>query len=236
MTVAREFVQLVFLKEFYSQSFTKDIYFKGGTAIRLVYGGDRFSEDLDFTVQMDLEEFEEQIEKLFTSLENKYPFSFKERKTLAGKTYLLTADIPLQKSKIYVKLDFSIRESVIEPVQNIIDTKYPVVMRGFINCLSQNEVLAEKIRATMNRHKHRDIYDLWVLLEHGAQVNVKLINEKLNYYGEVLVVKDFLDRLETFSQEDFVKDLRPFVPVNEKEGLGELFEYVMAYLRKSFTA
>jgi predicted nucleotidyltransferase component of viral defense system len=48
--VLREYIQLLFLKELYSQKFSEHIFFKGGTAIRLIFKGERFSEDLDFSV------------------------------------------------------------------------------------------------------------------------------------------------------------------------------------------
>ena len=63
--IVREFVQLSFLKELYEETFSKDIFFKGGTAIRLVYKGQRFSEDLDFSVDMEEDEFEEKIVPFF---------------------------------------------------------------------------------------------------------------------------------------------------------------------------
>ena len=47
--IFREYVQELFLRNFYSQSGSKDFLFKGGTALKLVFGSPRFSEDLDFT-------------------------------------------------------------------------------------------------------------------------------------------------------------------------------------------
>lgn len=47
--VVREYIQTLFLKELYEEKFSENIFFKGGTAIRLVLGGTRSSEDLDFT-------------------------------------------------------------------------------------------------------------------------------------------------------------------------------------------
>ncbi len=233
--IVREYIQIVFLKELYSEGFSKDIYFKGGTAIRLLFKGIRFSEDLDFTVLTNEAEFEERIQKLFSKLQNQYPFEFKERKTITGKTYLLTAQVPLVSSPVYVKLDFSMRENVLEPTRSILDTQYPVIVQSFINSLSMDEILAEKIRAILKRNKHRDLYDLWVLLEKGAKINLEMIKAKLNYYNETFDAKELLTRIDSFTKENFIKDLRPFVAINEREKLGELFEYVVAYLKKSFS-
>lgn len=231
--VVREFIQILFLKELYKEKFSKDIFFKGGTAIRLIHGGKRFSEDLDFTVVMGKKLFIESISNLFNKLESEYPFSFKEKRTIAGKSYLLTANIPFLKNSIYVKLDFSMRESVLQPVKNILDTKYPVIIQSFVHSLSKDEILSEKIRAILNRNKHRDLYDLWILQELGGKFDKKLIEKKLLYYGEKFEPEIVRKRLKQFSKDQFVKDLRPFVPINERENLNDLFDFVIAYLEKS---
>ena len=231
--VAREFVQISFLKELYAESFSKKIFFKGGTAIRLLFGGQRFSEDLDFTVMLDEKEFLHKITIFFSKLEKQYPYNFKERKTLTGKTFLLSADIPFFKNNVFVKLDFSMREKVLQPTKSILRTDYPVIVQSFIHSLSLDEIFAEKIRAVLKRKKHRDLYDLWILQELGAKMDIELINEKLAYYNEEFEAEELKKRLKIFSKNGFIKDLRPFVPINERDKLGELFEFVLAYLKKN---
>ena len=49
-TILREYIQIRFLDIFFRVVKPKTIFFKGGTALRLLYGSERFSEDLDFTV------------------------------------------------------------------------------------------------------------------------------------------------------------------------------------------
>ena len=169
------------------------------------------------------------------SFENIYPAFFKEKESITGKAFLLTADIPYIKSKVFVKLDFSMRENVLEPTGNIITTDYPIVMQGFINSLSRNEILSEKIRAITTQKKHRDLYDLWVLQENGAILDEKLISKKLSYYNEVFDSKKLIERLNDFTKKGFVTDLRPFIPITERNKLGDLFEYIKAYLIKNLS-
>ena len=169
--ILREYIQILFLKDLYEQDFAKDIFFKGGTAIRLLYGGKRFSEDLDFTVNMDVDLFVKNISKLFSTLEKQYQIKVKERDTLVGKTYLLTADVNFLSSPVYVSLDFSMREDVRHPKKNILKTNFPIVLQNYIYSLSKDEIFAEKIRAFMKREKSRDLYDLWILQELGAQMD-----------------------------------------------------------------
>jgi predicted nucleotidyltransferase component of viral defense system len=234
--VAREYFQLLLLKELYDKNFSEKIFFKGGTCIRLIYGGTRFSEDLDFSVEMEEEEFEKEIRIFFKEMEGKYPLTFKERDTIAGKTYLATIKTDFLEQKVYIKLDFSFREKVIKPSKEIIkDNQYPIIFRGYIYCLSKDEILAEKIRALLNRKKGRDIYDIWMLLELGVQLNEEIIEKKLGYYNEEYKMEEVIKRIEDQSKDEFVSELRAFVPINERDKLGELLEYVRKYIIQSLT-
>src|SRR3989338_1313089 len=48
--IIREYFQHVFLEELYKLPEAKQMLFKGGTALRIIYGSPRFSEDLDFSL------------------------------------------------------------------------------------------------------------------------------------------------------------------------------------------
>ncbi|MDP1760196.1 MAG: nucleotidyl transferase AbiEii/AbiGii toxin family protein, partial [Candidatus Woesebacteria bacterium] len=48
--VVREYFQHIFLGELYKLPNSEKLLFKGGTALRIVYGSPRFSEDLDFSL------------------------------------------------------------------------------------------------------------------------------------------------------------------------------------------
>lgn len=46
--ILREYLQYKILEIIYDSKFTVNLVFMGGTAIRIIHGGSRFSEDLDF--------------------------------------------------------------------------------------------------------------------------------------------------------------------------------------------
>src|SRR3989339_2190763 len=48
--IIREYFEHVFLAKLYSLPGAEKLLFKGGTALRVVYGSPRFSEDLDFSL------------------------------------------------------------------------------------------------------------------------------------------------------------------------------------------
>lgn len=232
--VIREYIQTIFLKELYSEKFSKKVFFKGGTAIRLVFNGSRFSEDLDFTVMENLVEFELVLKVFFEKLNKLYGFSFKKRETVSnGLKYLLTASLEAVDYKIFINLDFSFREKVLRQTKSIIKTDYPIIFTVFVNHLSINEIVAEKVRAIMTREKGRDIYDLWFLLNKNAIIEKELVEEKLKYYKiNKFDPKELMDRVAAFSRSQFIIDLKPFVPMNEREKLGDLFDYILAFLKK----
>ena len=148
----------------------------------MIFSGTRFSEDLDFTVNADEVDFLIFINKFFKKLEKQYSFSFKKRKTITGIKYLLTADLKSVEYKIFVNLDFSFREKIMKPTKSTISTNYPIIFTSFINHLSGDEIVAEKVRAIMTREKGRDIYDLWFLLNKNILIDNNLVEEKLKYY------------------------------------------------------
>ncbi|MEI6462685.1 MAG: nucleotidyl transferase AbiEii/AbiGii toxin family protein [bacterium] len=228
--VAREYIQILFLNELYSQSFSKYIFFKGGTAIRLIYKGTRFSEDLDFTVNINESEFEESMHKFLSTLSNKYLIKSKEKKSVSGKSFLLTATIPGFKTDIFIRLDFSFRENVLEPQSKVLLSDYPLLINSFVQVLSIDEIIAEKIRAIMTRDKARDIYDIWVLLQLGGKLNIELINKKLDFYKEKFDKDLLISRVRNVEKESFVKDLQAFIPINERGKLPDLLDFIKAFI------
>lgn len=51
--IVREEYEMIILKQLFESELGKSFVFKGGTALRLAYGSQRFSEDLDFSVVED---------------------------------------------------------------------------------------------------------------------------------------------------------------------------------------
>lgn len=232
-TVFREYLQIFFLSELYSQKQSKDIFFKGGTALHLIYKAPRFSEDLDFSVGLKSNDFSIFILKLLKEISKKEAIKFKEKKSIAGKRFLLTATPMVLPYETFVNLDFSFREKIMAPQKSIIETDYPVLFTSYIYHLSKDEIFAEKIRALLTRAKGRDLYDLWYLITQGAQIDKTLVKEKLKYYHLEKVKKDkILEKIGRFSKKDFVLDMRPFVPLNEKDKLEELFDFIKDFLKK----
>jgi predicted nucleotidyltransferase component of viral defense system len=231
--IFREYLQIVFLQKLYQKAPSQNIFFKGGTAIHLIHQSPRFSEDLDFSVISSMSEFNAYIATVLKRMEDEEGVSWKEKKSVAGKQFLLVAEDILP-YRTYIVLDFSFREKVFSNDRSIIQTAYPLLFTSYVYHLSREETLAEKIRAVMTRRKGRDLYDLWYLLSKGTDVRQDMLRKKLAYYEiPEIANSDIVERVASFPKKDFVLDLRPFVPLNERDRLPEFFEILQAQIKQA---
>lgn len=232
-TVLREYVQIRFLDIFFRIAPPKTIFFKGGTALRLFYGSDRFSEDLDFTVPSKENPFElakQTVSKLTSEIEN---ISIKPINTITGvsaKIYL-SSFIPNQ--PLTIKLDFSLREHVLMPQVAAIKTILPVAGIFLVDALSKEEILAEKIRAVMNRNKGRDVYDLWYLLHAGTSITRTFIDKKLAFYHEEFQPNTLFDAIAAWNEKDLYQDIAKFLPKSQRRIIAELPRLTRDLLKNS---
>ena len=68
--VVREYFQHLFLSHLYRQKDSDHLFFKGGTALRVVWQSPRFSEDLDFTgTNTNIRAIESVVEKTLVGVE-----------------------------------------------------------------------------------------------------------------------------------------------------------------------
>lgn len=235
-SVYREYLQIMMLKAIYDEPMGKTIYFKGGTAIHLLFGSPRFSEDLDFTVSGSESTFLEIFERAVKRIGALEDIAIKKRATIAGNRWLLTAHPSILRFPIYLTLDFSFRERVLDPQQSTLTSVFPIVFTSYVHHVSMEEILAEKVRAILTRRKGRDLYDLWYLSTRGAMLNTSIVEKKISYYKlSGVTPAQIYDRIASFTQDAFVEDLRPFVPIPERAKLPQFFSYLKAYLKQTLT-
>ena len=218
-TVWREYLQLLFLKYFYAVKNTEKVYFKGGTALRFLFGSFRFSEDLDFSSNLSSLVIEKMIEKTLENL-NKEGINvrFKERKTLGGSysgrifQRLKGFNFPLT-----IRMDFSLREKPVEVENSYVETIFPVTAYPLITHLSSAEMLSEKIRALLIRRKGRDVFDIWFLLTKKVPINWKLVNKKMLIYNKSASPEELISVIKNISDDEIKADLARFLPLSHRE-------------------
>src|SRR3989344_1092690 len=188
----KDYLQNILLFIIYHR-FGREIVFKGGTALYKCFGLNRFSEDLDFNAQQDVDStFIGEGLKRFKIEYEKKESSFKRSKSIA-----LRIKGPLyngeRNSFCKVVLEFSLREEAQEtPIIKTIGRFMEEIPSFDVFVMAEKEILSEKVRAIMTRNKARDVYDLWFLLKQNVEFDEKMINQKMKYYKKEFDGAEFL--------------------------------------------
>jgi predicted nucleotidyltransferase component of viral defense system len=239
-----EALQLILLDNLYAQSGSQHIIFQGGTALRWVYGGMRFSEDLDFVTYLPAENVDKILNKTFHKMENACIAQFgpgiSEQKIKSRRepsTQMLFIYRPEgQRERIAVKLEFeglkAGRQPEFEklvlrdlaPVTGIITSGELVLpyTSSIILAETPAEILSDKIRALYERQyiKGRDIYDIWWLTKKlGISIPWSLAHNKFDMYQASFVAArqaDFFLKKKNVAiiAAAIESDLSRFIPQN----------------------
>ncbi len=217
--ILREYLQTKILSFIYRENISKNLFFVGGTALRILRGLDRFSEDLDFdAVEITPREIQKLVKTVAHKLEEEN-IAVELYQNITSKKYYyelrfpnLLAQLKLSSNvqeKLMVKLDIESfwrgqkRETVFVNRYGFLAT---VVTK------SQEQVAAEKLAAYLGRKETqpRDLYDLVWLFSRG-------IKPDLNFAGKNHIGKNLLERaLQKFVEERgsltrYKTKLRPFL-------------------------
>ena len=170
--ILREYLQYKILPGIFESKMASRVSFMGGTALRILYGNNRFSEDIDLdNFGLSWAEFEALVEnvKRFLSLEGfevelkqmeKAAFHFNIRSPLI----LFEQGIsPLEQEKILIQVDTWAQGYDYQPEVRILN-KFDVFTE--IRATPLPILLSQKIYAAVNRKrpKGRDFYDITFLL------------------------------------------------------------------------
>lgn len=188
--VEKDYLQHVVLSQLYS-NITDELVFKGGTALQKAYALNRFSEDIDFDLNLDSDKnigmAVERIERGLKGINNFFPSDYKKEVKIISMVYKLKIEGPfyLKPQSIQtIILEISTRETLLKKPDTLLITPlYKDISPYFVSLMSIDEMLSEKVRAIFTRKKARDLYDLYFLLHKGATINIGYINRKLEYYG-----------------------------------------------------
>ena len=198
----KEVVQEIVLCGLSRGGFFKDVAFYGGTALRIFYGLDRFSEDLDFSLvtqnpNFDLTKYFPYIENETKSLGLNFIAIEKEKSIdsniksafLKGSTkeHIMTfyegKDVNNINRDEIIKIKFEV--DVNPPVGATYETKFGLLPSPYqVKLYDKESLFAGKIHACLCRNwksrvKGRDFYDYIFFLSIGAKVNLKNLKAKL---------------------------------------------------------
>jgi predicted nucleotidyltransferase component of viral defense system len=232
-TVSREYLQLLFLKYFYSQKESEKVYFKGGTALRFLFSSFRFSEDLDFTSLLTKSKLKILINKTLQDLKKEVgEILFQEEKTIADAfTGRIFQKIKEFNFPLTIRLDFSLREKPFLTESSYLETVFPIGPFPQVSHLKIEELMAEKIRAILTRNKGRDIFDFYFLLSKQVPIDWKLVNKKMALYQKTADPNQLIKAITDFPQEEIKNDLTKFLPLTHRDLVGKIKELTLNKLK-----
>lgn len=185
-------------------NFLSDLTFQGGTSLRLCYGSNRFSEDLDFVGGFDFtaSRLQQIRECVMDHIGNRYglevnvknPRQMREEKTYWGlktdrwqvsvTTNPGRADLPRQK----IKLEVANVPAHTRTLRGL-NRNYAFLPASYQDLLvpaeTLDEILADKVvslSCCQHYIRHRDVWDLMWLKRRGAQLDTDLVARKVDDY------------------------------------------------------
>ncbi|MFC1751923.1 nucleotidyl transferase AbiEii/AbiGii toxin family protein [Thermoproteota archaeon] len=216
--ILREYLQYKILDIIFSHPLGTRLTFIGGTALRIVHGLDRFSEDLDFDHDgITFNEFKKVSEEVKYGLEKEgldidISFSGKRAFRCNIKIPKLLYDqslSPIQNEKILIQLDTENQLFDFTPEKvfiNKFDVFRPILTVPIDLLLSQKIVTA----FSRKRHKGRDFYDILFLLA-KTRPNYDFLYQKKKIENSDQLLDYFQANCSEINFNPLVKDLKPFL-------------------------
>ena len=210
----RDYIQHLLLYLLYTH--TQEFIFKGGTALRIVYRGNRYSEDLDFNGLEALAPNQETWVEITRQLEifGVNAVCRNEWVSEQGYSFDVSYQGPLydgrERSKGKIRVDISRRGEAVDTRRELVSAEYDDLRPFVLTVLTPEQLMAEKVRALRVRAKARDAYDLWLMIKQGVMVDQELVAAKLRIYPDPARLMDLPQALEKAGQ-DWERDLRPLL-------------------------
>jgi len=221
--IVREYLQYKILQAIFESTQASKLSFLGGTALRIVHGNSRFSEDIDLdNFGLSWQAFGELIQrvKLFLELEG-----------FLVETSMVTKDAihcdlrfpellydqglsPHQQEKILIQLDTVAQGYTYTPEIKILN-KFDVFTE--IRVTPLNVLLSQKIYTAVNRKrpKGRDFYDITFLLS-KTRPDFGFIHQKMGISSPESLREGLLLKIGDIDFEALAGDVAPFLIAKEQ--------------------
>lgn len=239
--IEKDYLQDLMLYGIYSFS-TNEFVFKGGTAFSKFYYSDRFSEDLDFTMQNIKTDRLVYAKSIVDSVIESmlYPSEYKKGKDPEMNEYGTISTTVLVQGPRYnnkpstlqqIKFEFSTKSNLLKESSTMSRTPVYADAKGYVALvMSKEEILTEKFRALLSptrKHRERDLYDIFFFLNKQTEINKSLIIEKLVESDLNSNIGDVPNSINSI--EGIWKNLEPFVQHKLEE-----YEIVKEFVLRKF--
>ena len=221
--IVREYLQVKILQAVFESPQASKLSFLGGTALRIVHGNSRFSEDIDLdNFGLSWQAFGELIQKveLFLELEG----FLVETSMVARDAFHCDLRFPKllydqgmsphQHEKILIQLDTVAQGYPYTPDIKILN-QFDVFTE--IRVTPLDVLLSQKIYTSVHRKrpKGRDFYDITFLLS-KTKPDFGFINQKMGISSPESLREELLSKIEGFDFEALAGDVAPFLITKEQ--------------------
>ena len=221
--ILKEYLQYKILDIIFSSQYGNDLVFMGGTAIRIVYGSDRFSEDLDLdnnTLSKDdfsnlTLHIKKELEKDGLNVEFRNTFQNVYHCYLKFPQILFSNKLSaLKDEKIMIRLD-SFQSKQFEKINTRVISKADIFSE--IRVYSQELILAQKIDALFHRQrsKGRDIYDI-IYLFSLTEPDYTYLSRTINISNKKNLIAKMKKLFSEKKLKALAQDVKPFL-INSKK-------------------
>ena len=221
-TILKEVLHTDILMALHDSGFANSLVFQGGTALRLCYGNERYSEDLDFVRSIPLEptHFETFKEALKASMSERHGLNVRiadSKQPLDERTtehsvvvHRWTAVVEIERPGARnQRINIEVADvPAYDARPRMISSPYPQYSANsvMLNVSSEKEILADKVVAVAGRNyiKARDLWDIKWLRDKGVELNHDWVCRKAADYH-------LIDDHPKDSQLKESVDMSPFV-------------------------
>lgn len=243
--IKKELIHYDVLESLEALGLLERLVFHGGTCLRLCYGAQRRSEDLDFAYSGNLDELDLAglQARASESLGRKYGLAavvhppqrtvqfanaHMQRWWMVVDTAPERPDLPSQRLKIGI---VSVRTftRVVRRIARNYDFLFPSAGNTLAVCESQEEILADKMVSFVNTSpayvRSRDVWDmLYLLSRSGCSDGVRMVPDKMQLYGCSLDPAEFAQEgarraTEVVDSVTFQQEMQRFMPAGAFEAL-----------------
>jgi predicted nucleotidyltransferase component of viral defense system len=237
--ILREYLQYKILEIIFNSRLAPKLSFIGGTALRIVHGNTRFSEDLDFdNFNLGENDFIKLTKEILSGLQMEgYSVEIRNVLKSAFRCYIRLPEIlfdqdlsNLKTEKILIQVDTEPHGFSYKP-DKVFLNRFDIFTQ--IAVTPPDILLAQKIYALLNRKraKGRDFYDVIFLLQQ-TKPNYDYLKQKISVVDSQTLKKALIAHLKSLNLKDLARDVEPFLfqPSDSKK-IVSFLEYIkQAYL------
>lgn len=203
------------------------IYFKGGTALNKIFlNHARLSEDIDFTLTRSEKEVKEEISNIL--LKSGLFGEIKEGNNTHGFIRLIVEYVSdLGNGQIFIDLNKKAKLSLPSEIHNVNHFYVPFIPEFSLKTIAKEEIIAEKLRATITRNKPRDHFDIYQIIHANIPINLELAKSKCQEVGADFSIIKMFNKAQTLKNR-WDKDMSALLaePIT--------FQEVIKFLAKHF--